>query len=444
MSAPIECARARGRARRARAACAAAVGIGLGLLACAAGAQAPAPERAPAVLTLRHAVSEAVLRHPAGARAAHEVAAAGFERDAAEWGRFPTLSVDAGPRISGDRLPGTPTTVLRLEQPIWAGGRIDAQIDAARSQVSAADFAETETRQRIAERAAVAYVVWVHALERVEIARTGAELLVGLVRYVRRREAEGVASSADVAIASARHGSVVALLASLRGALDRARAELEAVTLMTGFERGVPVSVPAYPERALAEIELAYVERSPFVAQRRAEVEAARAQVTVRRAQLLPRLAVRLERLSGLGAGIGGGDESRASLVLQLVPEPGLASYSGAQAAASRVDAARAQLESEENDLGLRARTQWAEYAAARAQVGEIEPQVAALEAAASSFMRQFEVGRKSWLDVLNTHREAIDARLALSQARTARDQSALRLMVNSGTFWPWLETLPR
>jgi adhesin transport system outer membrane protein len=58
--------------------------------------------------------------------------------------------------------------------------------------------------------------------------------------------------------------------------------------------------------------------------------------------------------------------------------------------------------------------------------------------------MRQFEAGRKSWLEVLNTHREAVDAKLALSRARTTRDQSALRLMVNTGTFWPWLEAQPQ
>ena len=58
--------------------------------------------------------------------------------------------------------------------------------------------------------------------------------------------------------------------------------------------------------------------------------------------------------------------------------------------------------------------------------------------------MRQIEAGRKSWLDVVNTHLEVIDARIALSQAISARDQSALRLMVNAGSFWPWLESLPQ
>jgi adhesin transport system outer membrane protein len=131
-------------------------------------------------------------------------------------------------------------------------------------------------------------------------------------------------------------------------------------------------------------------------------------------------------------------------LVLQFTPDPGLASYSAYQAATARIDSALAQLQADENEVRLHARTHWSDYAATRLQADELEPQAKGLETASASYMRQFEAGRKSWLEVLNTHRETVDAKLALSRARTTRDQSALRLMVNTGTFWPWLEALPQ
>ena len=53
------------------------------------------PSAPTATLSLRQAVAEAVLRNPNRVRAAREVTTAGFERDAAEWGRFPTVSLDA-------------------------------------------------------------------------------------------------------------------------------------------------------------------------------------------------------------------------------------------------------------------------------------------------------------------------------------------------------------
>lgn len=424
-----------------------ALGALLLLLALPATAQSQAGGEPLRVLTLREAVSEAVLRHPSRVRAGHDVAAAGYQRDAAEWGRYPTLSIDASPRLGGDNTASsTQRSVVRLDQPIWAGGRIEGQIDAARQSLGAAESAEGEARQRLAEQTAAAYVDVLGAVERVEIANKAVTLFQGLLRYVTQREAQGFASSADVAIARARASSAQSQLTELRGAFDRARAQLVALTLVKTPFRGANVVVPPFAARSVADVETTYIEQSPLVAQRRAEAESARAQAQVRRGQMLPRLALRLEHISTQGSTVAAGaaSDSRAMVVLQFAPEAGLASYAGYQAAGSRIEAAIAQVQADENEVRLRARTHWTDYMASRQQAEELEPQAAMLDAASASFMRQFDAGRKSWLEVLNTHREAIDANLALSRARSTRDQSALRLMVNSGTFFPWLNALPQ
>src|SRR5438067_13742160 len=161
------------------------------LLASAAFAQPPASAPT-ATLSLRQAVAEAVLRNPNRVRAAHEVTAAGFERDAAEWGRFPTVSVDAGAGQSSN--PIAPTSTVRVEQPLWAGGRIDGQIDAARAQVSAAELAELDTRRRLAEETAAADVGWMEAAARVDIAPESAAALACVAPSGRRPATEGLAS----------------------------------------------------------------------------------------------------------------------------------------------------------------------------------------------------------------------------------------------------------
>jgi len=431
---------------------AAACGVTLAMLAASVASQQATGTAAPSaasdghVLTLRQAIRQALQRNPNRLRASHQVTAVGYERDAAEWARYPTLSVDAAPRFASTQSANvaTPSTVVRLEQPLWAGGRIDAQIDAARLLVSAAESAEAETRQRLTEQTAAAYIGWMGAADRVRIAREGAEVFSTLLEYVRKRQAEGLASAADVAIASARYGAARAQTSELRGALERARAELVSLTLNPAFSEGVAVGVPAYAGRGIEETRLAYLEQSPLVAQRRHESESAAAQVQVRKGLLQPRLALRLEHLSGQNAAFGASSDSRAMLVLQYTPEPGLASYSGFQAAGSRREAARAQQLADENEVQLRANTHWAEYTAARLEAEDAEPQVAALDVASASFMRQFQAGRKSWLEVLNTQRETLDATLALSRARTARDQAALRMMVNTASVQPWLDGLPK
>lgn len=418
------------------------IAAALALLFAALAFAQQAPSTAATTLSLRQAVAEAVLRNPNRVRAANEVTAADFERDAAEWGRAPTVTVEAGRPQSSQSV--APTSTVRVEQPLWAGGRIEGQIDSARALLSAAEFAEADSRRRLAEETAVAYVAWLDAAARVEIAREGAGALADLLRYVRRREAEGLASLADVSIGKARDSSALALVEDLNGQLDQARAQLEAL-MMTQIERGFPVSVPAFPDHSVADLEAAYIANSPLIAQRRSEVESVRAQAAVRRAALFPKLALRFEHLTyPNNGGLTPSSDSRAMLVLQFTPDAGLSSYSGSQAAETRIGSALAQVAADENDARLRARANWAEQMSSRRQVAALEPQVAALDATMASFMRQFEAGRKTWLEILNTQRELVDARIALSKARTSRDQSALRLMVNTGAFWPWLEKLPR
>ena len=406
-----------------------------------AAVQAPSQPaaQAPRVLTLREAVADAMQRNPNRVRAGHEITAAGFDRDVAEWGRWPRVSIDAGAGSASSRAIA-PTTTIRVEQPLWAGGRIDGQIDAAKAQLTAAERAELESRRRLTEETAAAYVAWIDAADRVSIAEQSAGSLKELLGYVQRREKEGLNSLADVSIAGARHGSTLAAIEQARGELEQARAQLESL-IVGRAGKGVAFSVPAYEQAAVSDTEEAYVASSQLIAQRRAEVEAARAQAVVRKGAMYPTVALRLEHLNYQSNNqFTPPNDSRALLVLQYTPDSGFASYSGAQAAESRIDSALAQVAADENDARLRARANWAEHIAARRQVAELEPQVKALDEATSSFMRQFEAGRKSWLEVLNTQREVLDAKLSLSRARTSRDQSALRLMVNTGSFWTWLE----
>jgi len=49
------------------------------------------------------------------------------------------------------------------------------------------------------------------------------------------------------------------------------------------------------------------------------------------------------------------------------------------------------------------------------------------------SFLRQFDAGRRSWLDVLNAERELFDARLARAQIDAGLLEVALRIQGGTG-----------
>ena len=52
--------------------------------------------------------------------------------------------------------------------------------------------------------------------------------------------------------------------------------------------------------------------------------------------------------------------------------------------------------------------------------------------------MRQFDAGRRSWLDVLNAERELFDARLASAQIDAGLLESSIRIHAGIGQLDAW------
>jgi adhesin transport system outer membrane protein len=214
---------------------------------------------------------------------------------------------------------------------------------------------------------------------------------------------------------------------------------------VAGVVAGVPqpLGVPGVAMARVEDAEAEYLLRSNQVGQRQADVEAARAAAAVRRGESLPRLSVRLERQQSTSLGVSQPGDTRAMLALQFTPEAGLASLSSQQAAQSRIATAEAQVRVAELDVRLRARTDLTDQQSAERQLAQLRPQVESLKYTADSYMRQFEAGRRTWIEVLNIFREVLDTRLALSRAQTQHAQSALHLMANTGALPSWIETTP-
>ena len=85
-----------------------------------------------------------------------EVQGASEKYNAAKWQRFPSVSVSTSQAQRSPNNPsGTPVTSVIVEQPIFAGGRIDGNINSAKAKVDAADFALQEVEQDIMIRTAM-------------------------------------------------------------------------------------------------------------------------------------------------------------------------------------------------------------------------------------------------------------------------------------------------
>ena len=100
-----------------------------------------------------------------------------------------------------------------------------------------------------------------------------------------------------------------------------------------------------------------------------------------------------------------------------------------------RVDGARAALDTVRLEVTSAINLAKAEISASTAQLGYQSEAVLASDAVIDSFLRQFEAGRKSWLEVLNAQREALDTRMAQVQQRRSLWQANTRLALH-GLYW--------
>ena len=351
--------------------------------------------------------------------------AAQAEREGAEWQRYPSFSAEASTQSGGLNA-----RLLRLEQPLWTGGRITAGINAAGSRFDAAGAALDEARQELSLKVIAAATEALRQQVRQQHGITGVKEHEKLLGMIQRRVAQEVSPLADQNLARARLYASANELSVTTQALNNALAQLAqlagqpvtAIDPQGMTEAGAPASLDAAMTQALAH--------SPTLRRLVFEEETASAEIASKRSAYMPQLVLRVERSAG-----GQTPDSRAMLVLLAQPGAGLSAKSGVDAAVARREAVRLAREAAERDMRERLTLDWNEWVAARLRLANADQARAMSTEVFESYARQFTTGRKTWIDVLNAVREATQSELAVDDARAQMLAASLRLRALTGTL---------
>ncbi|MDP1717609.1 MAG: TolC family protein [Burkholderiales bacterium] len=372
--------------------------------------------------TFGKVLQEALANHPLvlGKRSAQDAAQA--EREGAEWQRYPTPTLEASTQSGGAGL-------LRLDQPLWTGGRITAGIDAAGSRLDAAGAALDEARQELALKVIAATTEALRQQARQQHGVAGVKEHEKLLAMIQRRVTQEVSPLADQRLAASRLYASANELSVTTQALNNALAQLtqlagQPVTAIT--EQGLSeAGAPAGLDAALTQM----LAHSPTLRRLTREEEVADADIASKRAAYMPQLVLRLESSAGQTT------DNRAMLVLSAQPGAGLSAKSGVDAAVARREAARLAREAAERDARERITFDGNEWVAARLRLENANQARAMSIEVSESYARQYTTGRKTWIDVLNAVREATQSELAADDARAQMLASSLRLRALTGTL---------
>ena len=376
--------------------------------------------------TFERVLQSALDSHPAIMGKRSGQAAARADKKGAEWLRYPTPSIEAATQGNGKD-----SGLLRIEQPLWAGGRITAAIDAAGSRLDAADAALTEAELDLTLRVIAAYTEALRQKARQQYAQEGVDEHEKLLGMIRRRVEHEVSSRTDQRLAESRLYQAINDLSQATQAYNNALAQLAQLS-------GKPVAdiseqevsalgAPSSLEAALSQA-LGY---SPTLRRLMHEEEAANADIDSKRSAYMPQLSLRLEKSVAQGQT----QNNSAMLVLQAQPGAGLSAGSGVDAAIARREAARMAREAAERSTSERVTLDWNEWVAAGLRQKNAAQSRAMSTDVFESYTRQYVIGRKSWIDVLNAVREATQSQFLLEDAHAQAIAASLRLRAQAGTL---------
>jgi adhesin transport system outer membrane protein len=375
--------------------------------------------------------------NPALRSQAQLVQASQAEIRGANWQFFPTPSVsveqvNASQNDSSYNSKDGRVLTLRLQQPLWTGGRLTAGVGRAEAGMAAAQAQMDETRQQLALRTIQAWGEWKAGQQKLAALRGSVQTHQKLVALIQRRIDGGVSALADEVLAQGRLEQTLADAMAAQSQLTAALAKLESLT----GQRVADEQVSAYSVAAVepvgqlaALLDNAWL-NSPTAMKLRAQVRQQELDVEIRKAQLLPEVYARAEHQQGSFTSFGPSSANRFFIGLSATPGAGLSALSGVDAAVARLQSFQSELDATRRSLIEQVSLEHVSALTQAQRRLSLRSGLSSTQAMVDSWDRQFLAGRKTWVEVMNAARELAQAQTALAEVEVGYVVATWRLAV--------------
>ena len=397
-------------------------------------------------IELRDAVQAALQTNPEIRQAVHNKEATMREREQAQGLWLPRISVEAS---AGIRDLDSPTrraieesnnTLYPLEASVTAdqllfdmGGR-SAEIRRQASRTDAAAARIEERSEYVALNVSRAYIDYVLQQRLVAIAEDNATFHERLAGDLRQGVSQGSISIADQQQAEER-------LQSARARVTEAREELETAAIQFRTLAGVPIDQVSMPPElsqcmpaTLEEAEAAARQNNPRVQESIADLSTARELINAAKSEMGPRF--NLEGTARVGDDVDGTDGRTTDLLGRVVMRwlifNGGTNIKNVREQQARADEAHARLFEMTRRAEEDTRTAWNRLTNQNRLVGELETQSRVADDLLLSYREQFNVGRRSLLDVLDAQNTRQNVQAQAETARMARLYAQYRVLAAS------------
>jgi outer membrane protein, adhesin transport system len=368
--------------------------------------------------------------HPSVEARRKALTAAESNRTGAWQQMLPSLSAS---RSRGNTDEKSQLTTATLQQPLFTGGRIVGGIDQANALLDESQAGLTQVRRDLMSRTAGVYIEVVKAREKLKVAEKNVSAHQELLASIDRRVGSEISPESDRTLTQSRLSQAQSERAQIALSLQLAEDNLREL-LADELPQLVP---PSHPPQEVTELMQALEQGMSFAPELRqldAQEATAKSEITIRRAALFPSFFVRHDQLSGDRGNL---PRSQTFLGVEFAPGAGFSVGSQIKAAEQRRLAAVDGRRAAEKDVRDQIRTLWAEREALRTQAQSALAYVKSSQSVADSFARQFTIGRKTWLEVLNSKREALLAEINHTEVAWNALRASYQLEIQTGRLTP-------
>jgi len=395
---------------------------------------------------LRQAVQSALNTNPDIRQAIHNKEATREERRQGEGRYFPTVSVEASSGVREFRNPSRRRigldndTLYPLEADLIVdqlfidSGERQAEV---RRQAARTDGAAARIEERsefVALNVSRSYIDYLLQQRLVAIATDNATFHERLASDLREGVSKGSISIADQQQAEERLQSARARVTEAREDLDTAAIEFQNLTGTPIDSVTLPPDLSAMMPATLGEVEALARTQNPRVQEAIADLSAARELIDVAKGQRGPR--VNIEGRARFGQDIDGFEGKTRDLLGRAVMRwtlfNGGTNNANVREQMRRADEAHARLFTQTRQAEEDARTAWSRLTNQSRLVGELETQGRVADDLLLSYREQFNVGRRSLLDVLDAQNTRQNVQAQVETARLAKVYAQYRVLAST------------
>ncbi len=333
----------------------------------------------------------------------------------------PSVSVE-GPVTQNDPLlrGNDAVTILRVQQPLWTGGRLTSNLRRAKATVDVAEADLDHERQGVALGILDKYNQWYSSYLKRQAMIEGQSLYAHLESLIQRRIDAGASAESDMLVLQSRVDQLNVSINQME------TSEQTAIAALSQYIGGPLMAADLKQESAGPQISSTDAQRlveqararSPLLRRLSAEVRVADEGISRARSTLSPEIYLRAQRQYGrLDYKT---DEPIDSVYVGVQSQlgAGLSNLVDIQGAAYDRDTAKLSIRSGELALVEQMTTDLAVASTIDARIRNLESAVRSTGETRESWDRQFVAGRKTWLDVMNAAREQMDLKVQLADAR--------------------------